>query len=134
VLSGITLPITISAGQSVPFTVTFTPNAPGTASGTLTFSSNASSSPTVQTLSGTGQPWVGLSWQASNGAVSYNVYRKLTTDQNYTQINSGDGATTYTDNNVSAGTTYNYVVTAVNSESQESSYSNMAPATVPNNQ
>jgi len=87
----------------------------------------------VQSLTGTGQPWVGLSWQASSGAVSYNVYRKLPTDQSYTQINSGDGTTSYTDNTVAAGTTYNYVVTAVNSENQESSYSNMAQAAVPNN-
>jgi len=76
---------------------------------------------------------VGLSWQASSGAASYNVYRKLPTDQNYTQINNGDNTTTYTDSNVTAGITYNYVVTAVSSENQESSYSNMAQAAVPNN-
>ena len=133
VLSGISLPVTIPAGQSVPFTVTFTPSVPGSASGNLTFTSNASGSPSVQALSGTGQPWVGLSWQASSGAASYNVYRKLPTDQNYTQINNGDNTTTYTDSNVTAGITYNYVVTAVSSENQESSYSNMAQAAVPNN-
>jgi len=131
VLSGITLPVTIPAGQSVPFTLTFTPNTAGSASGSLTFMSNASNSSVVESLSGTGQPWVGLSWQASSGAVSYNVYRKLSTDQNYTQINSGDNATTYSDNSVMAGTTYDYVVTAVNSENQESSYSTMAQAAIP---
>jgi Abnormal spindle-like microcephaly-assoc'd, ASPM-SPD-2-Hydin len=133
VLSGISLPVTIPAGQSVSFTVTFTPGGPGSASGSLTFTSNASGSPTVQSLTGTGQPWVGLAWQPTSGAASYNVYRKLTTDQNYTQIDNGDSATSYTDNNVTAGTTYDYVVTAVNSENQESSYSNMAQAAVPNN-
>jgi len=131
VLSGITLPVTIPAGQSVPFTVTFTPNTAGSATGSLIFTSNASSSSTVQSLSGTGQPWVGLSWQASSGAISYNIYRKLSTDQNYTQINSGGSATTYNDNTVTAGATYNYVVTAVNSENQESSYSTVAQAAIP---
>lgn len=133
VLSGISLPVTIPAGQSVSFTVTFTPSAPGSASGNLSFTSNASGSPTVQSLTGTGQPWVGLSWQPTSGASSYNVYRKLSTDQSYTQIDSGDSSTSYTDNSVTAGTTYDYVVTAVNSENQESSYSNMAQAAVPNN-
>ena len=123
----------IPAGQSVPFTVTFTPNAPGSASGGLTFTSNAPGSPTVQSLSGIGQPWVGLSWAPSSSAVSYNVYRKLSTDQSYTEIDSGDPTTAFNDSNVAAGATYDYVVTAVDSENQESGFSNMAQAVIPNN-
>jgi hypothetical protein len=132
-LSGITLPVTIPAGQSVSFTVIFTPNTPGSASGTLMFTSSASNSPAVQSLSGSGQPWVGISWSPSSGAVRYNVYRKLSTDQNYTQISNGDTATAYTDNNVTTGAAYDYVVTAVNAEDQESGHSTMAQAVVPNN-
>jgi fibronectin type 3 domain-containing protein len=124
--------VTIGAGQSVSFTVTFTPSTPGSASGSLTFTSNASSSPTVQSLSGTGQPWVGLSWNASSGAVSYNIYRKLSTATSYTQIASGNTTASYTDNTVTAGDTYDYMVTAVNAEDQESGDSNMAQAVVPN--
>ena len=131
-LSGITLPVTIPAGQSVSFTVTFTPSAPGSASSSLTFTSTASNSHAIQTLSGTGQPWVGLSWGAASGAVSYNVYRKLSTGQSYTQIASANAGTSYLDSTVAAGDTYDYVVTAVNAEDQESGDSNMAQAVVPN--
>jgi Abnormal spindle-like microcephaly-assoc'd, ASPM-SPD-2-Hydin len=136
VLSGITFPVTIPDGQSTPFTVTFTPSAGGTASANVTFVSNASKSPTSQSLSGTGQAqshFVGLSWNPSSAAVSYNVYRKLSTSQNYTQIDWGDGETSYTDNNVVSGETYDYAVTAVNAENQESGYSKIAQAVIPNN-
>ena len=136
-LSGITLPATISTGQSAPFTVTFTPNAAGAASANLIFLSNASNPSAAQPLNGTGQAQaqshsVGLSWNPSNGAVSYNVYRKASTDPNYTQIDSGEGETSYTDNSVSLGVTYDYAVTAVSAEDQESGYSNIAEAVIPN--
>jgi hypothetical protein len=135
VLSGITLPATIAAGQSAPFTVTFTPNASGASSATLTFTSTASNSPTTEALTGTGQAaaqhYVDLTWNASTGAVTYNVYRMLSSGSSYTQIDSGDATTAYQDNNVTAGQTYDYVVTAVNSEGQESSYSNMVQVTIP---
>ena len=135
VLSGITLPMTLQAGQSASFTVTFTPNASGTTTSTLTFVSNASNSPTTQSLSGTGQApvahSVGLNWDPGSGAVSYNLYRKLITDSNYTKIGSTGGSTTYTDSNVPGGQTYDYVVTSVSAEQQESGYSNIAQVTVP---
>jgi len=53
-VSGLTLPVTIPAGQSVPFTVTFTPTAVGSASATLAFTSNAQTSSTTESLTGTG--------------------------------------------------------------------------------
>jgi fibronectin type 3 domain-containing protein len=55
----------------------------------------------------------------------------LSSGSSYTQIDSGDATTAYQDNNVTAGQTYDYVVTAVNSEGQESSYSNMVQVTIP---
>jgi Abnormal spindle-like microcephaly-assoc'd, ASPM-SPD-2-Hydin len=135
VLSGITLPQTLTAGQTVPFTVTFTPNATGATSASLTFTSNASNSPTVESLTGTGKAAVphsvDLNWNSSTGAVSYNIYRKLSTDSGYSQISSFDTTTAFTDNNVTAGQTYDYVVTAVDGNSQESGYSNMAQAIIP---
>lgn len=54
VLSGLSLPATIQAGQSAEFTVTFNPQASGAASATLTFSSNGNPSSTVADLTGTG--------------------------------------------------------------------------------
>lgn len=134
-LSGIALPITLQAGQSAAFTVTFTPSAAGSAASTLTFTSNASNSPTTQTLSGTGQApvqhSVGLSWNAVSGAASYNLYRKLITDSNYSKIGSTGGITTYTDGDVPGGQTYDYVVTSVDAQQQESGYSNIAQVAVP---
>jgi hypothetical protein len=136
VLSGISLPTTIAAGHSASFTVTFTPQASGATSANLSFSSNASNSPTVQTMTGTGmaatQHTVDLSWTAAAGAVSYNIYRATVSGGPYTMINpSADSTTAYTDSTVVSGQTYYYVATAVNSESEESGYSNQSTAVIP---
>ncbi len=136
VLSGISLPVTIPAGQSSTFTVTFTPQSSGAASASLSFSSNASNSPAVQSLTGTGvtatQHTVDLTWTASSGAVGYNVYRGTVSGGPYTMINSSlDATTAYTDSTVVSGTTYYYETTAVNSGSEESGYSNQATAVIP---
>jgi len=135
VLSGIQFPARIEAGQSASFAVTFAPNSSGTANAQLMFASDASNSPTIESLTGTGiaapQHWVNLTWSPSQGAVSYNVYRKFPNDAKYSQIDSGEAATAYTDNNVAAGKTYDYVVTAVDSNNVESGYSNRAEVTVP---
>ncbi len=53
-ISGISFPVIVSAGTSVPFTITFTPNATGSFPGTISFLSNASNSPAVETLTGSG--------------------------------------------------------------------------------
>jgi hypothetical protein len=135
VLSGLTLPITIPAGQSASFTVTFTPSSVGATTSTLTFISNASNSPTTQSLTGTGQAAdshsVGLSWTVEPGALSYNVYRKVVTDSNYTKLGAADASATYTDGTVASGQTYDYVVTSVDAQQEESTYSNIAQVTVP---
>jgi hypothetical protein len=135
-LSGISLPATIPAGQSAPFTVTFTPQTSGATSASLSFSSNASNSPAVQTMTGTGtaatQHTVDLTWNASSGAVGYNIYRGTVSGGPYTMINTSlDSTTAYTDSTVVSGQTYYYVATAVNSESEESGYSNLAQAAIP---
>ncbi len=94
-LSGLpSYPIVIPAGQNVQYTVTFTPSATGAASGSLSFTSNASNSPAVESLTGTGTPppqhSVNLSWTASNsqGVTGYNVYRGGTSGGPYSKINS----------------------------------------------
>jgi Glycoside hydrolase family 44/PA14 domain/Fibronectin type III domain len=56
---------------------------------------------------------VTLSWNASAGATSYNVYRG-TTSGGETLLQSGVTATTYADPGLTNGTTYFYRVTAVN--------------------
>ena len=137
VLSGISLPATIPAGQSATFTVTFTPGASGAASASLPFSSNASNSPAVETMTGTGtaptQHTVDLIWTASADAVGYNIYRSTTSGSGYTMINTSlDGTPAYTDSTVASGQTYYYVATAVNASSEESGYSKQAQAVIPN--
>ena len=138
-LSGITFPVTIQAGDSAGFSVKFTPQGTGQANATLTFASDASNSPTVQSLSGNGvtqtQHSVLLNWTASSSpnVEGYNVYRGTQTGGPYSKINTSlDSNTTYTDSSVTNGDTYYYVTTAVNSGNQESTYSNEAEAQIPN--
>jgi len=136
-ISGLSLPMTLSAGQSASFTLTFTPQAAGASSGTFTFGSNATNSSQTESVSGTGtaapQHNVSLSWTGSTSTVvGYNVYRGTQSGGPYVGLNGSPNATTaYTDNSVQAGQTYYYVVTAVDSAGTESVYSNQAQAVVP---
>ncbi len=136
-VTGLTLPVTIAAGQSLSITERFAPQTSGSASTTLSFGSNASNSPLTQALSGTGTPApqhsVDLSWNASASAVvGYNVYRGSQSGGPYTQINSAlNATTTYTDATVLGGQTYFYVVTAVDGNNVESTFSNQVQAVVP---
>ena len=138
VLSGLSFPVTIASGQSTSFTVTFTPQASGGASGTITFVSNAGNSPTVESLTGTGTPppqhSVGLTWDASNetDVVGYNVYRGNSAGGPFTKINSSlDPTNSYTDGTVVGGQTYYYYATAVDSNGLESTPSNQVKAIIP---
>lgn len=135
-LSGLTFPLTIPAGQSKAFTVTFAPQTSGSTSGTLSFASNASGSPTTA-VSGSGVAAVAhsvdLSWTASSSAVvGYNVYRGAVSGGPYTKINSAaDAATAFTDGTVQSGQTYYYTVTAVDNSGTESARSNEVQAVIP---
>src|SRR5712691_13479150 len=101
-----TFPLTIAAGQSMPFTVIFAPLMSGTASANISFTSNASSSSITESVSGTGastiQHNVDLSWNPSTSTVvGYNLYRGSTSGGPYTKINSSlDAAASYTDSTV----------------------------------
>lgn len=61
-----------------------------------------------------GNAQVSLTWTASTGATSYHVKRGTTNGGPYTQI-AAPTTTSFTDTTVTNGTTYYYVVTAVNS-------------------
>ena len=74
-----------------------------------------------------GNTQVTLSWSGSAGATSYNVQRSTTNGGSYTTVASPT-TTSYTDTGLSNGTTYYYVVAAVNSIG-ESGNSNQASAT-----
>ena len=135
-VSGITLPLTLAAGKNVPFTVTFAPQASGTASANASFASNASNPSAQQALTGSGaaapQHSVALSWNpSSSSVVGYNVYRGGTTGGPYSKIASMNADTTYTDSSVQSGQTYFYVTTAVDATGKESTNSNQTQAVVP---
>ena len=71
-----------------------------------------------------------LSWSASGGATSYNVYRSTTSGgEGSTPIATGVTGTTYTDTAVTTGSTYYYTVSAVN-PSGTSGMSNEASLTL----
>ncbi|MGB7150683.1 MAG: choice-of-anchor D domain-containing protein [Terriglobales bacterium] len=137
-ITGLSLPLTLESNQSLPVTIQFTPNASGAASGQVGFTSNAENSPTVEQVEGTGVAQnshnVYLSWKPGDGnAVGYNIYRGTARGGPYQMINSGlDASTDYTDYTVVYGTTYFYVATEVNEEGEESAYSNVAEAVIPN--
>lgn len=134
-LSGLSLPTTIAAGQSVPYSVAFTPQSSGTASATLSFASNTSSATESVTGSGVSavQHSVSLNWNPSTSQVTgYNVYRASAAAGPYAKLNSSlDANTTFVDSTVASSHTYYYVTTAVNSSGAESSYSNQVQVAVP---
>jgi hypothetical protein len=139
ILSGVSFPLTIPAGGSAGFMVTFAPQASGAASATLSFMDDSGTSPlAVESLNGTGTVAQGhsvdLSWNASTSedVIGYNVYRGHKSGGPYSKINSVlDASLVYTDTSVTDGKTYYYVTTAVDSHNEESAYSNEAQATIP---
>jgi hypothetical protein len=136
-VSGLSLPLSLAAGQSAPFTVTFAPPVVGSLTGTVTFLTSGSGSAT-QTDTGNGiaapQHSVTLNWSpsTSSSVLGYYVYRGGQAGGPYTALNSAaDPNSTFVDNSVQGGQTYYYVVTAVNSSGLQSGYSNQVQAVIP---
>jgi ASPM-SPD-2-Hydin domain-containing protein/centrosomal CEP192-like protein len=133
-IAGISLPVTIPAGQSVSFGVIFTPTSAGTDAASLSFASSSSSTKTVEALTATAtMPYISLSWSPSTSNVTgYNIYRGTSSSGPFARLNSAlNTATSYVDNSVGVGATYFYATTAVNSSGAESSYSNLAEVNIP---
>ena len=115
---------TITAGQSG---YAFTP-----AKASVTVNGNSVSSVNFTSTAVSVSHSVTLSWSASTSAniVGYNVYRGSTSGGPFTQI-AYVGGTSYVDSGVSAGQTYFYTATAVDSTSQQSPYATQAVAVIP---
>jgi hypothetical protein len=77
-------------------------------------SATAPSPPTGLAAVGLTFDTIGLSWTASPGADSYTVKRSITSGGPYTTVATGVTGTSHTDTGLSAGTTYYYVVSAIN--------------------
>lgn len=100
-------------------------------SGTYSFSSVAApAAPTkLSAVANNGQ--VTLSWISSANAASYNILRSTISGSGYTTIASNVTAGTYTDNGLTNGVTYYYVVSAVNANgATPSSEVNATPALI----
>jgi hypothetical protein len=85
-----------------------------------------------------GNAQVSLSWNSVTGATSYTVKRSLTTGGTYASVQSGVTATAYTNTGLTNGTTYYFVVSAVNaggesSNSSQASATPTAPPSAPSN-
>ena len=141
-LEGITFPVTVAAGQSVPFKVTFTPQKDGSSAGQISFLSDASNSPHEEALNARAGAGAGtdtghsvtLSWKGGKpNTIGYNIYRGINSKGPYSKINASPHATsTFTDSSVQGGETYFYVTTALNQNGRESRYSNQVQVTIPN--
>ncbi len=89
-LSGLTLPLTVAPGKSAAFTVSFTPTAASSATGSLSLVSNAPTSPTTIPLSGSGAA-VSVQLSASPTSLSYgNVNLGSSSSKTVTLTNSGN--------------------------------------------
>jgi len=137
-VSGISFPVTVPAGQSVSFKVTFAPQQAGSSSGNITFLSNATNAPLKAALAANGTQSSGhsvtLSWSASKASVvGYNIYRGASAQGSYAKMNSTPHPLpSFTDASVEEGTTYFYKTTAVNKHGKESKFSNQVQVTIPN--
>jgi len=131
------LPVEVQPGASIEVPVTFTPTGKGETHGVLAITSNAPQSPLTLNVYGDGAgqsaPQVDLTWNSGGGdAAGYNIFRGNTHGGPYEQINSAlDTNTNYTDYNVVAGATYYYVTTEVDTQGEQSGYSNEAEVTIP---
>jgi hypothetical protein len=135
--SAISLPLSLAAGQSTSFGVTFTPASAGSLPGSVTIVSNATNSPLVIALSGTGATpvshMVSLSWAPSSSTYSgFNIYRGATAGGPYTRVDTSMvPSTSYIDAGVTSGQTYYYVATQVDTTGMESGYSSEVSAVIP---
>ncbi len=133
----IALPISLAAGQSTSFSVAFAPASAGSLAGAITVTSNAANSPLTVTLAGIGATpathAVTLSWTpGSSSYEGFNVYRGSAPGGPYSRVDSSMIPTTsYTDSNVTAGQSYFYVATEVDSTGTESGYSSEVSAVIP---
>ncbi len=123
--------------QNASIPATFAPAVTGPVVGSIVIASSAVNSPTTISLAGTGVDTgshsASLSWsESSTNVVGFNVYRGTLSGGPYTLVNpSPVTPTQYLDTDVTAGQTYFYIATAVDSSGNESAASSEASATVP---
>jgi len=127
----------VAAGANCTIAVAFTPSTCNSETASITVTDNGTGSPQTVSLSGSGMHNVNLSWTASSGSgiMGYNIYRGATSGgESSSPLNSAPvGGTGFTDEGVTAGSTYYYIVTAVGADDVQSSASGETSTTVPSN-
>lgn len=73
---------------------------------------------------------VELTWNTTSTGISYKIYRGTVNGGPYTPLASST-QNHYTDSNLTNGTTYYYVVTAIDDTGSESAFSAQASAPIP---
>ena len=95
-MSGLTAPVTVTAGASISFTVSFQPTTTGAATGSISISSNAGNSPLSIPLSGTGVASI-LTLSASPASLAFgDVTVDATATQNDQITNTGNAPVSIT--------------------------------------
>ncbi len=93
-VSGLSLPLTLSAGQSITFSASFAPSTTGATSGSVSLVSNASNTPTTVALSGTGGTAATTQLTASPTSLSFgSVTVGSSSSQNVSVTASGGSVT-----------------------------------------
>jgi hypothetical protein len=93
-MSGATFPMTLGVGEQASVTIGFSPTSASSATGSISVSSNASSSPVTVSLSGTGVAATHL-LSASTSSISFgNVAEGTSLSQNVSLTNSGNSSVT----------------------------------------
>ena len=135
--SGVSPGMILAPGQNTTLNVTFSPTVAGTVTGSIIVASDATNSPTIISLSGSGVRAslhsATLSWTPSTSALvgGYNVYRSIVSGGPYARMTSSPVTTSsYTDFTVEAGHIYYYVVTSLTADT-ESSESSQVSAAIP---
>jgi hypothetical protein len=134
--SGVPTGIILAPGEAANLNVVFAPSGTGAVAGSVTISSDATVSPITIPLSGTGitpPHTVNLAWNPNTPSVfGYYLYRATNQYGPYTRLNSIPvAAPQFTDITVVPGQTYLYWVTAVESDTLESSFSDSILVPIP---
>jgi hypothetical protein len=129
------IPFTLTPSQTAAVAVKFSPSVGGAVTGQVLIVSNATNSPSVISLTGTGLHWVSLKWtpSVSPGIIGYNVYGGTVSGGPYVRLWSLAAAPAYedTESALAPGSAHYYVVRAVDDTGLESSSSIEAKVLIP---
>jgi|GEM_PF-2318428 len=123
---GFTAGVDLVSGKTLTAPITVGPNS------TVVFYRAVASAPAGLTATA-GDTRVTLTWNAASGAASYTVKRATAASGPFTVVAPGVSSTTFTDAGLNNGTTYYYVVSAVNGlgESDSSPAVSAVPVALP---